>query len=207
MSRARETELSEAMPFIVFLGCDGSGKSTVISSVSERLKQADQRVLLAHWRPRPIQKKMSTEALVNAEDPHGKRAYGPLASFAKLCWIWLNWWAGWFGGMRRAARQGFLIFDRFHEDMQVDPCRYRYGGPLWMCRVSCWLMPRPEMIIYLDAPVEVLLSRKQEVGADSLERAREGYLKLCEKHSRYYVVDASRPVEEVVDVVFRIVNQ
>lgn len=67
------------------------------------------------------------------------------------------------------------------------------------------LYPRPDLVIYLDAPAEVLLSRKGEGTLESLERRRAEYRGLAPLVRRFVVVDANRELDEVLDdVVARI---
>ena len=67
------------------------------------------------------------------------------------------------------------------------------------------LYPKPDLVIYLDAPAEVLFERKGEGTVESLERRRREYLELGKVLDGFTVVDASRPVEAVTrDVVARI---
>ena len=67
------------------------------------------------------------------------------------------------------------------------------------------LYPKPDLVIYLDAPAEVLFERKGEGTVESLERRRREYLELGKGLDGFTVVDASRPVEAVTrDVVARI---
>lgn len=195
------------MPFIAVLGCDGSGKSAVIHGVSERLSGAGHRVTGRHWRPRPFQKETSEAVLATAQDPHAQRPRGFLGSLVKLVWIWLNWWVGWWTELRGTARKGFLIFDRFHEDMRVDPRRYRFGGPEWLVELACRTMPQPDLVIYLDAPAEVLLSRKQEVSEDALEVSRQRYRGLCEGRDHFRIIDASQPLAEVIEAAFGLMSK
>jgi thymidylate kinase len=185
------------MPFIAFLGCDGSGKSAVIQGVTARLEAEGHPVTLGHWRPKPFASS-SGSAPSAADDPHGQAPRGFASSILKLGWLWLNWWAAWFLHLRRESRSGVVLFDRYHGDLLVDPIRYRYGGPMWLARLAGRLMPQPDLVIFLDAPPDVLLSRKQEVGRDALEIARREYLKFCRGRSRYLIIDASQPLEMVI---------
>lgn len=126
----------------------------------------------------------------------------------KLFWICLNWWVGWFRFLRRQAGSGLLIFDRYHVDLSVDPRRYRYGGPMWLARYASKWMPQPDMVFYLDAPPDVLLSRKHEVPEAALEESRAAYLRLARESARIQVIDVSRPLDEVVrDVLARILPE
>jgi thymidylate kinase len=62
--------------------------------------------------------------------------------------------------------------------------------------------PRPDLVIYLDAPAEALLARKGEGTLESLARRRGDYLALERVMEHFHVVDASRPLDDVMrDVV------
>lgn len=196
------------MPFISFLGCDGSGKSAVIRRLTERLRAEGREVVCGHWRPKALAGDPTASGAVVADDPHGQPPRGMAASCLKLAWLWLNWWVGWWRGLGRVRRRGFVLFDRFHGDLLVDPRRYRYGGPIGLAKVASGLMPRPDLVVFLDAPPEVLLARKQEVSEESLAQSRANYLALCGSGERFVVIDASQPLERVVEDVFqRVVNR
>lgn len=191
------------MPFVALLGCDGSGKSAVIAQVTQQFHAAGIPVVCGHWRPVALPGK-SADSL-SATDPHGKPPHGTVKSILKLGWLWFNWWLGWWRGLRNASRDGLVLFDRFHGDLLIDPRRYRYGGSLWLARLASRLMPQPDLILYLDAPPEVLLARKQEVSREALERSRECYLQFGKKHRQFILIDVNRPLDEVItDVISRI---
>jgi len=185
--------------FLAFLGCDGSGKSAVVSELKDRLEASGTQVICGHWRPKAFTNKFNENGLANAVDPHGQASRDILSSFAKLGWLWLNWWVGWWLVLRRARRDGFVLFDRFHGDILVDPKRYRFGAPMWAAKQATKFMPQPDLIFFLDAESNVLLSRKQEVSKDALELSRSKYLALCNTSSRFRVIDASQSLSKVVD--------
>jgi thymidylate kinase len=187
------------MPFIAFLGCDGSGKSAVLDRLTDRFQMQGWNVVRGHWRP--VATTLEKPDTSGADDPHGKQPRGGAASFAKLGWLWLNWWIGWLGSLRQASRSGVVLFDRYHADLLVDPRRYRYGGPMWIARGASRLMPQPDLVIFLDADPDTLLSRKQEVGREALQESRNAYLQLAASNPKVQVVDASKPLTEVVDAV------
>lgn len=191
------------MSFLAFLGCDGSGKSTVLQHVADRLRSEGYTVTCEHWRPKAFTTGKSDSALASAEDPHGQIPRGALSSLLKLGWLWLNWWLGWCKDLRNARREGFVLFDRFHGDLLVDPRRYRYGGPMWAAKLACRWMPQPDRVVFLDAEPDVLLSRKQEVSLEALEHSRARYLALCKSNDSYRVIDASQPLNIVVENVLK----
>lgn len=186
------------MAFVAFLGCDGSGKSAVIEGAAARLREKGIAVTTGHWRPEAFRSEPSGSAAATADDPHGQTPRGTISSSLKLGWLWANWWGGWWRNIGNGARRGVVLFDRYHADLLVDPRRYRYGGPMWLARHASRCMPQPDAVFFLDAEPDVLLSRKQEVSREALATARKAYLDLCAGNSCCHVIDASRPLEDVV---------
>lgn len=186
------------MPFVALLGCDGSGKSAVIAGVSERLRGNGVAVNHGHWRPVAFRPGVSDAARATADDPHGQTPRGKLASIIKLGWLWINWWGGWFRILRCQSTSGVVLFDRYHADLLVDPLRYRYDGPVWLAQLASRLMPQPDLVVFLDADPDVLLSRKQEVSRDALAQSRAAYLKLATSHARFRIVNAALPLDQVI---------
>jgi thymidylate kinase len=68
------------------------------------------------------------------------------------------------------------------------------------------LYPRPDVVIFLDAPPEVLHARKGEGTLASLTRRRNEYLRLGETTDRFAVVDATQPLDAVVGSVTRLLR-
>lgn len=60
------------------------------------------------------------------------------------------------------------------------------------------LYPKPDFVIFLDAPSEVLFARKPEGTLEAREIRRQEYLDLRKAVKNYAVVDVSRPEEEVL---------
>lgn len=60
------------------------------------------------------------------------------------------------------------------------------------------LYPKPDFVIFLDAPTEVLYARKPERTILTLEMKRQEYARLREVMKNFAVVDVSQPVDTVV---------
>ncbi len=108
---------------------------------------------------------------------------------------------------RELARGRVVIFDRhffidfYAHDIAGPPPRRltdRLHG-----RLLVRLYPRPELVIHLDAPPEVLLARKGEGTLESLARRRQEYVDVAHELAHVETVDATLPLEEVRHEVAR----
>ena len=118
----------------------------------------------------------------------------------------LDYSLGYYARIRPAlAKSTLVLFDRYFLDTLVDPRRYRYGGPRWVLRLIWSLIPKPDLVILLDAPVEMLHARKQEVSRAETERQRWAYRNLIETIPTGHVVDAAQPVDRVATAAAAVV--
>ena len=160
--------------FLVILGPDGSGKTTLAEQLIDRLKPAFRRQHLAHWRPGFLGRGPSVEVVTN---PHGSRPRGRVASAAHLLAFFLDDLLGYYVMIRPLlARTALVVFDRYFQDVIVDPKRYRYGGPAWLPRLLVrFVPPQEKLLLVLDAPEGVIFSRKSEVTPQEVCRQRQDY--------------------------------
>jgi thymidylate kinase len=68
------------------------------------------------------------------------------------------------------------------------------------------LYPRPDLVIFLDAPPEVLLARKGEGTLETLAARREEYVRVMALSRESVAVDATRPPDDVAAEVARIIH-
>jgi thymidylate kinase len=69
------------------------------------------------------------------------------------------------------------------------------------------LYPRPTKVIYLDAPAEVLYSRKREGTLESLEARRRAFLSQGRELANFVCIDATQPLSEVASEVAAHIDQ
>jgi thymidylate kinase len=69
------------------------------------------------------------------------------------------------------------------------------------------LYPKPDAVVMLDAPAEVLLSRKGEGTVEALERRRQDYLGLRSTTDHFYIVDATQDLDDVHAAVVGIIDE
>lgn len=188
--------LQPAGVVVVFLGPDGSGKSSVIERVLAELAPVFRRTQSLHLRPRFFA--AGRVAALPVTDPHAAAPRGTIASLAKLAWLLLDYIVGYaFRVWPLACRSTLVAFDRYFHDLLIDPQRYRYGGPLTLARRAARCVPPPDLWVLLDAPAAILQARKSEVAPEESERQREDYLHFVRTRREAAVVDASRELDEV----------
>ena len=182
--------------WIAIMGPDGAGKSLVISALRQQLSSTFRVVRCYHLRPKLLRPGNSAEAAVT--DPHGKPPRGMLASIAKVFFLLADYVFGYLIQLAPAMmRSDMIIFDRYVHDLLVDARRVRYGGPGWLLRLLASVVPRPDLVILLDAPAEVLWSRKQEVTFEEVVRQRTGYLQVAGDLAQAVIIDAAQSPSDV----------
>jgi len=63
------------------------------------------------------------------------------------------------------------------------------------------LYPRPSLVIFLDAPGDVLFARKGESSVEELERRRQAFLLQGQRVAGFVRVDATKSLDDVYDEV------
>ncbi|WP_397547485.1 thymidylate kinase-like protein [Rhodothermus marinus] len=187
---------------VAFLGMDGSGKSTVIRRVAATLAPAFRRTRLLHLRPGSGVRASAP----TISRPHAQAPRHPLVSSLKLLYWALGYGWGWIRQVwPLKVASTLVLFDRYYDDLLIDPRRYRFAGPWWLARWLQRVIPRPDLYILLDVPAEVACRRKGELEPGTAQRLREDYREMAARLPRCYVVDAARPLDEVVAAASRVI--
>ncbi len=182
--------------FLVLLGPDGAGKSSVIEHLSRDLAPAFRRTSVMHFSPRLLKHRSDITPVTY---PHAVEPRSQITSLLKMCYWIIDFSLGYVMLIRPAlTRSTLVIFDRYLNDVLVDPKRYRFRGPHWLVKLLIRLVPKPDLVIVLDAPPEVLQQRKQEVSFTETKRQREAYRALAGKMPNSRIISATFPLDYVV---------
>ena len=197
--------------FIVFEGLDGSGKSTQIRCLEQRLRDMGRRV--------DVTAEPTVSALGglvrDALSGFTPRSGGEIAALFMADRVQHNVNPVW--GIQKMLASGFdVICDRYYYSSMA------YQGtvtdPDWVERINldCPEIRRPDLCVFLDVDYERCRRRMEEGRAfleiyeneASMIATRRRYYAVCEElkeRDRIAVIDADRPVEEVAEDVFRAV--
>lgn len=218
---------------VALVGPDGAGKTTVGQQLKHALPRPVRyvymglnpdasnimlpttRIVQMLKRSRRRSRAPESQATASVSSPAPKRGLKRVAASVKSNLRQLNLIGEeWF---RQALafyyqRRGYIVvFDRhFLADHDADRDQ-RPQTLVWAARLRTLLRervyPRPDLVIYLDAPAEVLFARKGEGSIELLDRRRQAYLQMQSYVKHFAVVDAVQPQDVVVDVVTKIISE
>ena len=184
---------------VVLLGPDGSGKSSVAAGVMERLSTSfkPDKSRYIHWKPSVLKPRASRTTPVT--DPHGEPPRPLPVALGYFLFHVTDFALGSLLKLRPLLfRNGLVLVDRYYHDFFVDQRRYRLDLPEGIVSGMFRPVKKPDLVICLDAPPDVLQRRKQEVAFAETGRQQRGYRELTRSLPNGYIVDASQPLEEVI---------
>ncbi|HET9456805.1 MAG TPA: hypothetical protein VFO78_05665 [Candidatus Limnocylindrales bacterium] len=206
---------------VALIGVDGAGKSTVAREVVRHLPMdAEYLYMGVNLEASPVMLPTTRLALAIKRRRGGRTDMtvghepgartGPLGTIRRLVRM-ANWLLE---ETYRAAlarriqrRPATVVFDRhFFCDYYAGAIAPRAGRRPLDVRIHGYVLerwyPRPDLVLFLDAPTEVLIRRKAGTPAFVTQRRAE-YLDLARVLPAFQIVDVDRPTEEVVEDVTR----
>ena len=108
-------------------------------------------------------------------------------------------------------RGNIVVFDRhFYADYYAYDVAQNNNHKTLRMRIHGWMLehlyPKPDLVIFLDAPADVLFARKGEGTLAALEHRRQEYLQMRFVVPHFVVVDASRRQDEVALAVTEVIE-
>lgn len=199
-----------------FTGPDGSGKTTVIDQILERLAPVFRTAhKYYHFRPALFgnlgevahSAGLKKEVDRDYSKPHRGGKTGALSSFARLLYYSIDYIIGYFVKVKSVTRiTRVVIFDRYYTDIICDSRRSRiylnYKFLYWFGKL---FIPSLNYNILLTARSETILARKRELDEEGIRRINERIDYLANKKGYKKILNEQTPeiaVAEILNYIF-----
>ena len=211
------------MTTVALIGVDGAGKTTLAQKLLKTFPLPVKYIymglniessnyalpisrLILYFKLRAIKKKADQ---IGNTDPafltthhvaHRKQKRGNLGTVFRTFNRFAEAWYRLLVAQFLQARGYLVLYDRYFL-FDVAPNVGKESEQHTAERVFYWTLthfyPEPDLVIFLDAPPEVLYGRKQEVPVEYLARKTATILEQGKKMKNFVCVDAAQPIEQV----------
>ncbi|MBR3907650.1 MAG: hypothetical protein IKJ61_06070 [Bacteroidaceae bacterium] len=203
---------------ISFTGPDGSGKTTVIDTILERIapvfKSAHR---YYHFRPALFgnlgevahSAGIKKEVDRNYSDPHRGGKTGKLNSFLRLCYYSIDYIIGYFVKVKSVTRiTRVVVFDRYFTDIICDSRRSRiYLSPKFLYWWGKFFIPSLDYNILLTANCKTILARKRELDEEGINTINAKIDYLAGKKGYTKVLNETTPQAAVYEILNHVFNE
>lgn len=197
---------------IGFTGPDGSGKTTVIDLLIERLGDVFRKAhKYYHFRPALFgnlgevahSAGLKKDVDRNYSDPHRGGKTGVLSSLARLFYYSIDYIIGYWVKVKSATRiTRVVIFDRYYTDIICDSRRSRiYLNPKFLYWFGRLFIPSLDYNILLTASTDIILNRKRELDETGIKAINDRIDYLADKKGYKKVLNESTPEEAVTEIL------
>ena len=193
---------------IALLGPDGVGKSTLIRHMESHLmgilKTETNEMKTFHIRPGVFP--TITELLNRKKQPNGKTSVlqeawqspSVIISFIRLLCFWVDYMLGYIVKvLPELVKYRVVVLDRYFYDILIDPLRYKIRLPNILMKTLFMSIPRPRIIIVLDAPPDVIFRRKGELNEENISVLLDKYRNMKNEYDDVHIFPATDPPEEL----------
>ena len=193
--------------FIVLLGPDGSGKSTVAKRLVVALEKFYPNVVLEHLYPkvlprlRDVRQKINTGGNDRPESEWQRRSrkVGFIKSFISLCYYTFVYISGyWLAIYPHLVKGSLVVYDRYCYDYITDPSSKGVNLPRWLIRTFLMLVPKPDTVLFVYCDAHVAHQRKNEIPPEEIHRQIVELRALGTSIKKFIEIDNSKEISETI---------
>jgi thymidylate kinase len=186
--------------FVAVLGPDGVGKSSLLPHLARRIGVCFRQQKTFQWRSHLLWHGKSEVAEKMPERP----IYSPIRSVFHLVACALDFSLGyWLLAHPALVQSGLVLFDCHFDDLLIEPKRYGYEGPMWLPRLLRYVIPKPDVLLILDAPADAVQEHKVGLERDDIARQRRAHRDLAYRSKSACIIDATGTPDAVAERAVR----
>ena len=187
---------------IVFLGPDGSGKSSLINKLMEEYKSYGSNHY-SHFYPY-FNKNISKTKIY----PYSKRPYSTLLSSIKVIYMLLkNIYSLVFIILFKKKGETIIWCDRYLYDIFADPFRYRLNRIVFKPELIIKYTLKPNLIFILNPPIDDILKRSSEISRNELTKQHLSYEKLKNFFPESFFINSSSSINSLAQYCKFYINE
>lgn len=192
--------------FIVLMGVDGAGKTTISNELKERSKVSFRRINHYHSRVRVLKdlsQVRSGETVVDVSDPHGnKKKSGKFVSFLKFNYYFLDYLIGNVMISKEKIQSSLVLIERYYYDYSIDKIRYNLNLSDSFIKFFGHFVKKPDAIYILTGDSRILCERKHEITIEEIDKQKQRLENHFINNKKAIFIDTTNhSIEECVNIM------
>lgn len=209
---------------LVFVGPDGSGKTTTIENISSKLSPKYE-VEINHIRFNNIPRAGTLKALIWSifkegtvppnpitkpylAVPEKQYVYGPNLPLWKIALVLsyeiFDYILGYFI-LFHSKKDSILVFDRYLYDYYTE--KDWSNTPFWFMSFLCFFAPEPDYVFFMKNTPETINKRKNELSIDDIAFVNSRITELLGKKRNFVSIDTNQSPDEIVRFILTTLSE
>jgi len=201
---------------IIFLGPDGSGKTTICDSFVEKHKRSFPKLIRMNLANRPIflksifgSNEKSNEPILDSTFKH--KAYTKadkkttIRNYFRVIYHCIDHVLHYVFVIRPIMVKGGSVFsERYFYDYLCSDKRYLPGVSLNFKKFLLFFVPKPSLVFVLNVKPELLYIRKPELSIDQIKYEQKNYINH-NYNNLGYIIDNNKSINETISVIEKLI--